>query len=294
MALRANQQGSSTGEVNALDAAIGTSDRETSFLGYLREWLDALIIAFVLAMFIRTFVVELFKIPSGSMSPTLLGDVIAEGNAFDREGKPGFFLLVVNRQKPEVQIFRKDDEGHYRYEGQHPLHLLTDSQSLMLHREQHLEEHRIFVNKFAYWFKPPERGDIIVFRVPFKLNPRPDEGYLRNGVRFNAQEYRRSQSVYVKRCVGLPGERIQIQDGQLLVNGEPVKDSPAIARTTYNTTEVTPTYDVMVPEGTVLAFGDNSDNSADSRYWGPLPMENLRGKAFLRYWPWRKIRFLNE
>jgi len=220
--------------------------------------------------------------------------VVAEGAAIDPRGESGFFLLIANRVTPEVQVFRKNDEGHYIYEGKQIFQSLSQSQQIMFTNNQHVEEHRIFVNKFAYWFSPPKRGDIIVFRVPFKADPAPDEGYLRNGVRFDPQVYKRNQSVYVKRCVGLPGERVQIQDGRLIVDGEPANDNAAIARTIYNTTERTPIYDVTVPEGTVLALGDNSDNSADSRYWGPLPIENLRGKAFLRYWPLKKMSFLND
>lgn len=262
-------------------------------LGYLREWMDALIIAFVLAMFIRTFVVELFKIPSGSMSPTLLGDPVAEGVAYDEQGESQWYLLIHERQGPGVQKFRKDKSGNYRYEGKVPHEqMLTLSQQTMMHSELHVEEHRIFVNKFAYWFKQPKRGDITVFRVPFKL--KPTSGYERNGAEFEPYAYKRSQSVYVKRTVAFEGERVEIKpDEHLYINGQKATDPPILGQLQYKTTDRTPVYDVIIPENHVLALGDNSDNSADSRYWGPLPEDNLRGKAFLRYWPWRKARFLN-
>jgi signal peptidase I len=279
------------GDLSPLEAV--TAREDVGVLSYMREWLDALVIAFVLAMFIRTFVVELFKIPSGSMSPTLLGDYVAEGAAYDDSGTSAHFLLIQDRRQPVVQVFRKLANGDWSYEGRKPNALLTSSQSLMLSNEGHSEEHRIFVNKFAYWFNPPKRGDIIVFRVPFKLNA--TEGYERNGAVFPPYNYLRSQSTYVKRCVGLPGERIEIRpDKHVYIDDKVVSDPKAIARTQYTTTEYTREYDITVPDRHVIALGDNSDNSADSRYWGPLPIDNLRGRAFLRYWPLKKMRFLNK
>jgi signal peptidase I len=277
--------------ISPLDAAAAREG--VGILSYMREWLDALVIAFVLAMFIRTFVVELFKIPSGSMSPTLLGDLVAEGKAYDSDGDSAIFLLIKDRRQDVVQIFRKLANGDWHYDGRKALFQLSASQTLLLQNDLHLEEHRIFVNKFAYWFSQPKRGDIIVFRVPFELNP--TQGYQRNGAEMPLYSYKRSQSTYVKRCVGLPTENIEIRkDQHVYIDGKLVTEPKAIARTQYTTTEMTPQYDISVPEGHVIALGDNSDNSADSRYWGPLPMENLRGKAFLRYWPMRKMRFLNK
>jgi signal peptidase I len=263
-----------------------------SFMGVLREWADALVIAFVLAMFIRTYVVELFKIPSGSMSPTLLGDYVAEGAATDSNGEARNYLIIRDRNAPIVQVFRKDTNQHYVYDGRFRESDLTSSQQILLQQNLHLEEHRIFVNKFAYWFKPPARGDIIVFRVPFKLNAEP---YERNGAVFPPYSYKRDQSVYVKRAAAFAGEHIQIRpDGHLRINGHVVTDPEIMSLIQYTTTDLTPIYDIEVPEGHMIALGDNSDNSADSRCWGPIPYENLRGKAFLRYWPLSKIRFLNN
>lgn len=286
-----------TDNIDRLDGS-GDGESSNSFLMKLREWGDALVIAFVLAMFIRTFVVELFKIPSGSMSPTLLGDVVAEGVAYDAEGQSGTFLLIGPPPHPQamgehkIQVFRKDNENHYRYEGKKWQMELTMSQLQLFQRDYHLEEHRIFVNKFAYWFKPPARGDIVVFRVPLEKKKVP---YERNGFVFEKKQYNRNQGVYVKRAVGLGGELVEIDgEGRLVVNGSPVEQPPIFKKLRYNTTEYTPTYSVNVPPNEVIMFGDNTDNSLDSRYWGGVPYRNLRGKAFLRYWPWRKARFLNS
>jgi signal peptidase I len=262
------------------------------FMTTAREWMDALVFAFVLAMFIRTFAVELFKIPSGSMSPTLLGDYVAEGIAVDETAHQHYYLLILERGSDLVEVFRKDETtGRYQYEGKRWRGSLTSSQLDLIAREAHLEEHHICVNKFAYWFSRPARGDIVVFRVPFKLQPAV---YERNGHAFTVQPYNRYQGVYVKRAVGFDGEFVEIDtDKRLRVNGK-VVDEPDFFK--YQRYEIPGTieYAVKVPEGQMLVFGDNTGNSYDSRFWGGLPYENLRGKAFFRYRPLKKIGFLNK
>ena len=258
----------------------------------MREWLDALIIAFVLAMFIRTFVVELFKIPSGSMSPTLLGDYVAEGSAVDTEGQTYWYLLIQDRQTHEMQVFRKDNRGHYLYQGRKMPESLSISQRDLFDRVAHVEEHRIFVNKFAYWFSKPDRADIVVFRVPFKNEP---TAYMRDGHPFQIKSYNRNQGVYVKRAVAFDGELVQIgDDGRLIINGKPVTDPKIFDVLRYlPRPENSGEFSVKVQPGQMFVFGDNTDNSLDSRYWDGVPYENLRGKAFFRYWPVSKLKFLN-
>jgi signal peptidase I len=258
----------------------------------IREWLDALVFAFVLAMFIRTFAVELFKIPSGSMSPTLLGDYVAEGIAVDETAHQRYYLLILERGSDLVQVFRKDETtGRYAYEGKRWRGSLTPSQLSLIERDVHLEEHHICVNKFAYWFAKPNRGDIVVFRVPFKREPTT---YIRNGYTFRVQPYNRYQGVYVKRAVAFDGELAEIDsEKRLRINGKPVEQPEFFKYQRYeipNTVE----YSVKVPPGQMLVFGDNTGNSYDSRFWGGLPYQNLRGKAFFRYWPLKKIGFLNK
>lgn len=328
--------GSPKSDPSPLDQFAPKPKSETGFLGYIREWGDALVIAFVLAMFIRMFVVELFKIPSGSMSPTLLGDFVAEGVALDSNGQQGTFLLIQNPSQ-NVQVFRKNDTKFgYSYEGRQSISQLTFSQQQLLNQQTHWESHNIIVNKFAYWFKKPDRGDIVIFRVPFKspdLTPRQEKikrildrerthpaliaqqlgitedqvieelhaidaaqeslRYERNGYILPPHPYRRDQAVYVKRAVALGGERVEIKaDNHLYINGSRVEDPEILSQIHYSPTEMTPVYDVKVPENHIIALGDNSENSADSRYWGPLPEENLRGKALLRYLPLRKFGIL--
>ena len=121
---------------------------------------------------------------------------------------------------------------------------------------------RVLANKFIYDFSEPERGDIVVFDVPFQ------------------------KDAYIKRIVGLPGDGIQLQNGKLFVNGEP-KNEPYIAAQPClswkpNTCSYGP---VTVPPGTVFVMGDNRAHSYDSRFIGPIPEESIEGEAFLRFWP---------
>ena len=130
---------------------------------------------------------------------------------------------------------------------------------------------RFLANKFIYRFTGPERGDIVVFE-----NVEPNA--------------RGDLDILVKRVVGLPGDTIQVQGGTLFVNGE-IQNEP------YLNTDVVPDTNAPygpteVPEGTFFAMGDNRGNSQDSRFYGPVPMENLKGEAFLRFWPLNRAEVL--
>jgi signal peptidase I len=122
---------------------------------------------------------------------------------------------------------------------------------------------RVLANKFIYRFTDPERRDIVVFDSV-------DED---------------DDQTLIKRVVGVAGDEIQVQGGVLYVNGEaqdePYLDDADLSRGFYGPT--------VVPEGHIFVMGDNRGNSADSRVFGPLPLENLKGEAFMRFWPVSKI-----
>jgi signal peptidase I len=122
---------------------------------------------------------------------------------------------------------------------------------------------RVLANKFVYRFWSPKRGDIVVFDSV-------DEG---------------EDQTLIKRVVGLEGDEIQVQGGVLYVNGEPQKE-PYLNEDLPFVGFYGPT---VVPKGNIFVMGDNRANSADSRVFGPLPLENLRGEAFIRFWPVSKI-----
>lgn len=121
---------------------------------------------------------------------------------------------------------------------------------------------RVLANKFIYRFTAPDRGDIVVFEDP-------------NG----------SGETLIKRVVGVGGDKIRMQGGLLLVNGES-REEPYL-----NTEEPFRGYygPITVPENHVFLMGDNRGNSADSRVFGPVLLDSVKGEAFLRFWPVEKI-----
>ena len=168
----------------------------------IREYAESLLIAAVLALIIRTFIITPFKIPTGSMEPTLL---------------PG---------------------------------------------------DKIFVNRFIYRFRSPQRGDVIVFRYP--EDPRRD---------------------FIKRLVAFGGETIEIANGKVRINGQ-IVDQPEIFqkinyfnRGVYGAAEA----QITIPYDCYFVLGDNSSSSRDSRYWGFVPRKLLLGEAFVIWWPPTRI-----
>lgn len=163
-----------------------------------KEYLDSFIIAGICAIFLITFVVRSFYIPSESMVPTLL----------------------VNDY--------------------------------------------ILVNRFAYNFAKPSRGEIIVFHPPHVKDP--------------------DETDFIKRVVAVENDIIEIAGGTLYLNGMP-QFEPFIKERIAS--DFPP---FRVPPGHVFVMGDNRNNSDDSRFWGPLPLENVVGKAFVIFWPFQRCR----
>jgi len=184
----------------------------------LREYAEAIAIAIIIALFIRTFIVHPFKIPSGSMLPTLeIGD-------------------------------------------------------------------QIMVNKFIYGAKLPflrntiipgsipQRGDIIVFIYP-----------------------QDKSKDFIKRVIALGGERVEIKDKKIFINGKPYQDGYGV----YNDEVIIPgslrprdnMKPLVVPPDSLFVMGDNRDDSYDSRFWGVVEQKDIIGKAFIIYWSWDRNDF---
>ncbi len=176
-----------------------------------REYAEAIIVALILALLIRTFVVQAFKIPSGSMEPTLeIGDHI-----------------LVNKFMYGVKI------------------PFTDANLIPLEN--------------------PKRGDVIVFVYP--VDPSKD---------------------FIKRVVGVGGDTIRIVNKKVYINGVEVPDPHAVYKDEgqifsgemQRRDNFGP---VTVPPGNLFVMGDNRDRSLDSRFWGFVPLKDVRGKAFIIY-----------
>ena len=121
----------------------------------------------------------------------------------------------------------------------------------------------LVVNKLQYVLRPSERGDIIVFRAPRS----PDKNY-------------------VKRIIGLPGEKVELRQGQVYINDKLLYEPYIDARFGYSWGPA------VVGKDELFVLGDNRNNSSDSHSWGMLPVQNVIGKAWFCYWPPRRWGFL--
>jgi len=182
---------------------------------FSRENIEAVVIAVVLALFIRAFVVQAFKIPSGSMEPTLL---------------IGDHILV----------------SKFIYGFSLP-----------------------FVDKKLLQFTKPARGDVIVFVYP--VEPGKD---------------------FIKRVIAVEGDTVLIRDKKIYINGTLYTDEHGY----YSDPKIFHPGDIgsnrdnygpaVVPRNCVFVMGDNRDKSYDSRFWGFVDVNKVKGKAFLIYWSW--------
>ncbi len=128
------------------------------------------------------------------------------------------------------------------------------------------DQERIFINKFIYRWEPIERGDVVVFRYP--------------------QDPTKS---YIKRVIGVAGDRIRIDQGRVYVNGEPLTE-PYVRPSSRDDRSFPET---TVPADSFFVLGDHRNMSSDSRDFGPIPQESVYGKAVFVYWPFDKLGKLN-
>ncbi|MEW6523434.1 MAG: signal peptidase I [Bacillota bacterium] len=128
-----------------------------------------------------------------------------------------------------------------------------------------LNSERLLVNKITFRLREPQRGDIIVFRYPRS----PDRDYI-------------------KRVIAVAGETVEIKLGRVYVDGR-VLSEPYLLRSGTANFPVT-----MVPDGHVFVLGDNRGNSDDSRAFGPVPLELIKGKAFFVFWPLGRIKAISS
>jgi signal peptidase I len=251
-----------------------------------RENCEVILVAIVVAVGIRSYFLQPFKIPTGSMQPTLNGiighqssdpppNILRQIGEFIALGRN--YINVVSREDDQVsEIVPKKILFFFTFSRlicQRQNFLVYASPDTLSHdfnvfpgRVYHRGEiiargaidtgDQVFVDKFSYNFVKPHRGDVFVFRtdnIP-AIRPDPETG----------------PPFYIKRLAGLPGDTLRIE--QL--------------------SQPTGTY--TVPKDGYFALGDNSYNSFDGRYWGPVPQQNLVGRGLLVYWPfyphWGLIR----
>jgi signal peptidase I len=280
-----------------------------------RENVEVILVAIVVAIGIRSYFLQPFKIPTGSMQPTLNGII---GHPMN-EPAPNilrqvaeFFVLgrnyinVVSAEDDRVeQIFPKKFGFFFTFsrikcERQDilvyapPDTLRQDFKVLPGNQYKKGEViargavdtgDQVFVDKFSYNFMKPRRGNVFVFRTDqiFGIPADPETG---------------EHSFYIKRLAGLPGDVLRI-DPPLLFVSDKVADGFGFARVMSAKPPYRgyapgrdylsdPTKTFKVPEHRYFAMGDNSYNSYDSRWWGPVPEENLVGRGLFVYWPFNR------
>ncbi len=305
--------------------------------GGLRENFEILVVAIAVAMGLRAYFIQPFKIPTGSMQPTLYGihsveqespklmdrfpmkwvKVAGTGSMYvERRAKADGMLMQGTPENvsiwdsllplklvkllttgewfspydPSVEYFMIGGKWHKipkdaldtrmagRYELKFHVGETVKKGDLLWSGVVTRGDH-VFVNKIVWNVRKPRRGEIMVF------NTRDIPG-LPPGTH------------YIKRMCGLPNERISIRPPHLVVNGQEIHEPETIARIARRD----PGYFGYVPEGQLnspdlewpltdgqyFALGDNTRNSRDSRYWGPVPEINLVGPAAIVYWPFSK------
>jgi signal peptidase I len=154
---------------------------------------------------------------------------------------------------------------------------------------------RVLVDRVGNDFTSPNVGDIVVFHPPASEScANPDQGENASGQQWpsacDAVQHRQSTQTFIKRVVGLPGDRLSISHGHVVRNGK--REPDAYAAPCLGAGECNFPATIRVPRGDYYMMGDNRPDSLDSRFWGPVPRSWIIGKAFFTYWPPDRIGFL--
>ena len=130
----------------------------------------------------------------------------------------------------------------------------------------------LLTEKISYQFGDPQRGDVVIFKAPASEPCAADE------------------CEYIKRVIGIPGDKVMVKEGDVYVNGE-MLDQSFLPEKVYTSQGeyMEEGVEKVVPEGQYLCFGDNRPNSRDGREFGPIDRDLIIGKAFVKYWPLSSI-----
>lgn len=331
-ALTAVRRGPRRSTLAAVKAA--TAKLEEALVGWTpihsngwSENFEVLLVAIGVAMAFRCYFFQPFKIPTGSMQPTLYGIHSEERDAPALLDKPPLKQLAWlltgdwyrevrvdvggqiqplyhDQSKPGYTAFAVAGRRYYI-----PSDAVFTRRAIRVGREGHVEPgavlwagivhsgDHVFVNRVLWNFRRPQRGEVMVFTTE-------DIEGLPPGTH------------YIKRMTGLPNEEIGVRPPELLVNGESVTEPFTIGRIVRREKLASwaPPYDgykvigskveadyepalhsaadtIKLGADEYYAMGDNTGNSKDSRYWGPVPERNLLGPACVVYWPFTSPRF---
>ncbi len=292
----------------------------------LRENVEVLAVAIAVAMGVRTYFVQPFKIPTGSMQPSLYGitaedraepmwndrmpvklvkwlvtgewyrqvkvaadGVVSEPSANNPAYPSDLFFTVAGKQYRIPRSAYDLARRRITCSGYGPGDRVT--KGTVLWAGSRTAGDHVFVDKVRWNFMPPRRGEIMVFATK---GITALESHLTRDAKG-----RPISTHYIKRMVGMPGERLQIRPPELLVNDEPVKEPEGIRRIAecdpgyagyqLDARMCSPDVSAVMGEEEYFALGDNTRNSRDGRYWGNVPERNLVGPAFAVYWPFYPV-----
>jgi signal peptidase I len=155
---------------------------------------------------------------------------------------------------------------------------------------------RVLVDRIGSHFSSPGVGDIVVFHPPKQYGEcaNPNEGQNQSGQdgaqACDAQQKQASSETFIKRVVGVPGDRLSIHNGHVIRNGLAERDTYIVPCGGGGACNFPAT--ITIPHGDYFMMGDNRPDSEDSRFWGPVPKSWIIGKAFFTYWPPDRVGFL--
>lgn len=296
-----------------LEAIIGEQSGAHWEAGW-RENTEVILVAIVVAVAVRSYFIQPFKIPTGSMQPTLNG-IIAHPQT---EPGPNFLRQVAEFfifGRNYINVVSQADDTVEEIQPRKFLFFFTWSHLVCQHQqvtvycppEQLASDFKVspgisykrgeviargyidtgdqvFVDKFTYNFVKPHRGDVFVFRTNhiFMIQADPVTG----------------APYYIKRLAGLPNDTLRIDPPLLYVNGKPPErygfqrvmkaQKPYRGYSSGRDYLARANQTFTVPAHAYFAMGDNSYFSYDSRYWGPVPEENLVGRGLMVYWPFNR------
>jgi signal peptidase I len=221
------------------------------------NFIGTVIIAVLIAFFIKEFFLEFQLIPTGSMIPYLqVGD-----------------RLVVSRMSFGIQ---------------NPLYNVKKKKSIMLLMQNPLYKANIPFSDNLYFYKRNfklNRYDTVVFFPPEE--PIWGREYYFAGDKRRASYFEPPGLIgekYVKRILGLPGEVLELRQGYIYINNKKLDEPFPVNRDYFDFGPV------LIPPKSYFMIGDNRPRSSDSRYWGPVPEENLLGRALVVFWPFNRMK----
>ncbi len=289
-----------------------------------RENCEVFLVAIVVAIGVRTYFLQPFTIPTGSMQPTLNGiigyettdpppnplrrvaDFVVSGRNYINVIAESNDQIVDLRERKVLFFFTITDIQctHSVYHAWVPRDTLLRYFHLDLMRQYRTGEvmvrgyvdagDHVFVDKMSYNFRPPHRGEVFVFKTTG----------IRDIDRSLEMQHIEGSQFYIKRLVGLPGDELRVDSPHLYINGQlaqgigfqrvmsGTQNDPPGGYRGYgfgpaNGYLSAPDRPFRLPEHSYFAMGDNSYNSSDSRYWGTVPAQNLMGYALFVYWPFK-------